>query len=108
MNFGVDGRGAAESSIVEGSEVLRDRPVGLGVELIRRIDPALAVSVRHDQAGIDGEAIAADQTFDHAPPHHRLEQLAQQISVAEPAVARLGESRMVWHGAVEAEATEME
>ena len=58
------------------------------------------MSVCHDHAGIDGETIAADQTFYDAPPNHRLEQLAQQISVAEPAVARLGESRMVWHGAV--------
>jgi hypothetical protein len=58
---------------------------------------SLAMSVGHDHAGIDGEAIAADQTFDHAPPNHRLEQLAQQVSVAEPAVARLGESRVIGH-----------
>jgi len=33
--------------------------------------------IGNDQAGIDRKALATDQTFDHAAPHHRLEQLAQ-------------------------------
>jgi hypothetical protein len=52
---------------------------------------ALAVGVGGDQAGVDGEALAADQAFGHAAAHDGLEQLAQQIALAEAAVAVLGE-----------------
>ena len=81
-----DRRGAAKSRIVESSEVLRDRAVGLGIELIGRFDAALAMRVRDDNAGVDGKALAADQALGHAASNHRLEQLSQQVSIAEPAV----------------------
>ena len=102
----LDRRGAAESSIVEGSKVLRDCSVGLGVELSGRLDPALAMSVRHDQAGIDGEALAADKPFSDASPHCRLEQFAQEIIIAAATMTVLRESRVIRHVAVQAKPTE--
>jgi hypothetical protein len=62
--------------------------------------------VRPDDAGVDGEALAADQALDHAAPHNALEELAQQIALAEAAVAVLGEGGMVRHVAVQAEPAE--
>ena len=106
MNFGSTGVAPPKAASSRVAKVLRDCSVGLGVELIGRLDPALAMSVRHDHAGIDGEALAADKPFSHASPHYRLEQLAQEISIAEPAMARLGESRVIRHVAVQAKPTE--
>jgi len=31
--------------------------------------------------GVDREALATDQAFGHAAPHHRLERLAQKIGI---------------------------
>jgi len=47
----------------------------------------LLVRVRLDQAGIDGHALAADQAFLDAPRDGRLEQVAEQFAVTEPAVS---------------------
>ena len=41
--------------------------------------------VRDDDAGVDGEGLAPDDPFRHAA-HHGLEQLAQEIALAETAV----------------------
>ena len=49
------------------------------------------MSVGHDDAGVDREGLAAHDPFLHAAPHHRLEQLAQEIALAEAAVSVLGE-----------------
>jgi hypothetical protein len=50
-----------------------------------------------DQACIRCKALAADQPFGNAPSHGRLEQVTQQIAVAETTMTVLGERRMVWH-----------
>jgi hypothetical protein len=92
----LDRGGGPEGSIVEGGKILRDRPVGAGIKLIGRFDTALTMRIRYDHAGIDGKALAADQTFSHAASNHRLEQLAQKVGIAEPAVARLG--KVEWSG----------
>jgi hypothetical protein len=47
-----------------------------------------------DQARIDREAFAADQSLGHAARDGHLEQLAQQIAVAEAPVSVLGEDPM--------------
>jgi hypothetical protein len=60
MNFGFDRRGRPEGGIVEGCQILRDSPVGLRVELIGRLDPALTMRVRDDHAGVDRKALATD------------------------------------------------
>jgi len=41
-------------------------------------------------AGIEGETLAANQTSGLSNAEPRLEQLPQEIGVAEPALARLG------------------
>ncbi len=48
-----------------------------------------------DYAGIDGEALAADQTRRHAATDNFLEDSAQDIALAEPAVTAHREGRMV-------------
>jgi len=61
---------------------------------------------RLDQAGVDCEALAADQALGHAALDARLEQQAEKIAVAEAAVPVLGKGRVIRHRAVEAEAAE--
>ena len=58
------------------------------------------MNVRHDYAGIDGEAIAADQALVDTALQHRLEQPAQQVAVAKAAMPVLRESRVIGHRAV--------
>jgi hypothetical protein len=74
--------------------------------LIGRFDTALTMRIRYDHAGIDGKALATDQTFSHAASNHRLEQLAQKVGVAEPAMARLGKGRVVRHLAIKTQTAE--
>ena len=62
--------------------------------------------VRYDDAGVDREGFASHDPFRHAAPHHGLEQLAQEIALAEATVSDLGESRMVVDVAVEPQPTE--
>ena len=86
-----------------------DRRVGrdrVPVDLLRPFRRALPVGVGPDQAGIDREALAADQPFLDAAPDRRLEQLAQEIAVAEAAVPVLREGRVVRHVALQAEPAE--
>ena len=67
---------------------------------------ALLVGIGLDQAGIDRKAFAADQPLVHAAPHHRLEQVAEEIALAKAAMAVLGEGGVVRHLALQAEAAE--
>ena len=96
--------------IVERVEILLHRATGLGhrlpVDRLRPFRRALLVGVGPDQAGIDREAFAADQPFLDAAAHRRLEQLAQQVAVAEAAVPVLREGRMVRNIALQAEPAE--
>ena len=63
------------------------------------------MSVGYHDAGVDREALAAHDAFLHAARHHRLEQLAQEIALAETAVAVLGKRRMIRDVAIEPQAT---
>ena len=80
---------------------LRQRPVdlvgGLGM---------ITAGVRFHDAGIDREGFTLDQTGVHARPHHRLEYLAEQVAVAEPAVTIDRERRVIGHLVVEVEPAE--
>jgi hypothetical protein len=62
--------------------------------------------VRCDQAGIDGEPFAADKPFGHAASHDGLEQVAQNIAVAESAMTVAREGRMIGYSAIEPQAAE--
>src|SRR6476620_2065775 len=59
----------------------------------------------HD-AGINGEALAFNQTSVHAGPYHRFKDLAQEVTVAETAVAIHRECRVIRHRVVKIEPTE--
>jgi hypothetical protein len=59
-------------------------------------------------AHVDCRGLASHDPFLHGAPHHRLEQLAQEIALAETPVAVLGKRRMIRDVAVKPQATEME
>jgi len=81
------------------------RLVSSGWQTLGSLNTLLPVGLGLDQAGIDGKALAADQTFLDATAHHRLEQAAQQITLAETPVAVLREGRVIGHLAIEAKPT---
>ena len=91
-----------EGRVVEHGQILaHGARRGLGVDrlrspvlLRRRI---LLVGIRLDQAGVHGEAIAADQALGDAPRDHRLEEMPEEVAFAEAAVPVLGEGRVVGH-----------
>ena len=66
----------------------------------------LTMGIGADHAGIDGEALTADDALGHAASDAGLEQRAQQVAVAKPAVPVLGEGRVVRHGIGQVEPAE--
>ena len=62
--------------------------------------------VRHDHAGVDCEGLASHDPFLHAARDHGLKQLAQEIALAETAVAFLGKRRMIGNVTLEPQAAE--
>lgn len=68
----------------------------------------LAIGIGLDQAGVDRKSLATDQPFRHAASNRRLEDLAQQIAVAEATVPVLREGGMVGHIPLQAKPAEME
>jgi hypothetical protein len=102
----------APSGIIECVEILLHRAPCLGhrlpVDRLRPFSRALPVGIGPDQARIDRKAFAADQSFLDTAAHRRLEQLAQQIAVAEAAMPVLGEGRVVRNVALQPEPAEME
>ena len=61
--------------------------------------------VRDDNAGVDCESLASHDPFFHTARHDGLEELTQEIALAEAAVAVLGERRMIGDVAVEPQST---
>ena len=105
--LGRDLRCCAEGGVVQHRKILIDGPAHrLGRQALVARHAALTVGVSPDQTGIHGKAFAADQAFGDAAADHRLEQLAQQIAVAEAAMPVLREGRVVRHVTVEAETAE--
>ena len=96
----------AERRIIEDGQILLDRTAG-GIRRQTRstLDAVAIAGVGLDQAGIDGKAFATDQALVDAALQHGLEQLAQQVAVAEAAMPVLREGRMIGHLAVEAQST---
>ena len=97
--------GSAECSLVQRVEILangtwRFRWVDIrGVPFFLRCR-VLFVGLRLDQTGIDGHALTADEAFFNATRHGRLEQVAQQLALAETAVPILREGGMVGNAVV--------
>jgi hypothetical protein len=59
-----------------------------------------------DETGVDRKAFAADQPLGHAALNGHLEQLPQQVAVAEAAVPVLREGGVIGHRAFETEPAE--
>src|SRR4029079_18097430 len=99
--------GCAPGRLIQGIEIFPDgsaRPGnGLPVDIIRPGSRALLVGIGSNQAGIDSKGRTINQPFCHAASDHGLEQLAQQIAIAEAAMPILGEGRVVRHPAIETE-----
>ena len=57
----------------------------------------LAAHIGAHEAAIDCEPFAANQPLGNAARHRRLEQLAQDVAVAEATMPVLGESGMIGH-----------
>src|SRR2546430_9876661 len=85
--------GCAPGSLIQGIEIFPDgsaRPGdGLPVDIIRPGSRALLVGIGSNQAGIERKGSPVDQPFGDAAPDHSLEQLAQQIAIAEAATLDL-------------------
>src|SRR5262245_2978306 len=79
----------APSRLIQCVQILSDgtaRPGdGFPVDVIRSSDGALLVGIGGNQAGIDRKGRSVDQPFCHAALDYSLEELAQQIAVAESA-----------------------
>ena len=69
------------------------------------LDPSEAASVGLDHAGVNGEALATHQTGFHAAAHHVLKHGAQNVTVAEPAMAIDREGRVIGDSVLKAEPT---
>src|SRR5271154_5242693 len=109
MNFGLTSLAAPQASASSVSRYsLTERRVAAiaPVDLFRGFCGALLVRVRLDQAGVGGEAVAADKPFSNAAPHCRLEQFAQEIAIAEAAMTVLREGRVIRHVAFQTEPAE--
>ncbi|SIT19225.1 hypothetical protein SAMN05421772_1531 [Paracoccus saliphilus] len=59
-----------------------------------------------DQAGIDGKALTADQAMGNALGNHALEDVTEDIAVAELAMSKLRETRVIRHRVLESEPAE--
>ena len=59
-----------------GAAIFGDRAAGRRIKVLDRGDAAPAMSVGHDDAGVDREGLAAHDPFLHAAPYYGLEQLA--------------------------------
>jgi hypothetical protein len=102
--------GYTPGSLIQGIEIFPDASAcpgdGLPVDIIRPGGRALFVGIGSNQAGIDSEGRPINQPFCHAASDNGLEQLAQQIAIAEAAMPILEERRVVRHLAIEAEPAE--
>ena len=91
MNFGMTSLAAPKGCVVEGCQILL-HGAARRLGIIRHLPlwaryGTLLVGIRRDQAGIDGKAFTADQPSRNAIFNHPLEDLAEQVAVAEPFIA---------------------
>jgi hypothetical protein len=91
----------AEGRVVEHGQIFAHGPRrGIGVDrirvpiLLRR--RVLLIGIRLDQAGIDGEVLAADQALGDAPGDHRLEEMPKEVALAKAAMPVL--EKVEWSG----------
>ena len=106
-HLGLDGRRPAERSIVQHRQIFRDRATGRRIKIFDLGDASPSMCVRHDDAGVDCESLRLPRSFPSCSARdYGLEELAQEIALAKPPVAVLGEGRMIGNLAVEPQSTE--
>jgi hypothetical protein len=76
------------------------------IDLIRARERALFVSVRRDQAGVDGKAFITNKPLGYRSLHHHLEQMTECVAIAEATMTGFGEGRVVRNITVQAKAAE--
>jgi len=94
---------------VECDEIFSDcprLPKRRGPIRIRSYDTLEATSIRFDHARIHGEALPANKASIHATPHHSLEDMAEDVALAEPTMTVLSEGGVVGNQIFEAKTTE--
>ena len=101
----LDGRRPAERRVVQDRQIFRDCATGSRIEVFGLGDASPSMRVRHDNAGVDCESLASHDPFFHTARHDGLEELTQKIALTKPAVAVLGEGRMIGNVAVEPQPT---
>src|SRR4051794_11809943 len=110
MNFGTVSLAAPQAASSRVSRYSRtDRRVLATASQSTSSDPAEERCLLASAAirlAVDSEGRPINQPFCHAASDHGLEQLAQQIAIAEAAMPILGEGRVVRHLAIEAEPAE--
>lgn len=57
----------------------------------------LLLDIREDQTGADSEAFATNKALFSTARNDRLENMAQQVTLAETTMAVLRKSRMIWN-----------
>ncbi len=90
-------------------DILLDRPARSLLRRpgnVRAFDPLVTAGVGLDDRGVDGEPLAADQTGRHAAADDLFEHAAQDIAVAEPAVAVDRERRVVGNAVLQPQPAE--
>src|SRR5262249_53144751 len=89
----------SKGRIIEGSKIFLHRAACLfSSTLLTPIgspDRTLLVGIRRDQAGIDREPFAADQSARNARFDDMLEDTAKNIAVTKPLIARTRKRRMI-------------
>jgi hypothetical protein len=104
MNFGITSEAAPRPHHPTLPDI-PDGACGIGVIVDGPLaggDRALFVGICCDQAGIDGKPLATNQTFRHTPFDDALEQMAQDVAIAEAAMSVAGECRVIRDFAIEA------
>jgi|GEM_PF-5439054 len=93
-----------EGGVIEGRQIVLHRLAGIGRDIFHAPFMArhrtLLVGIRLNEARIDREALAADQTLGDYARDRRLEHLAQHVALPEPAMPVARESRVVRDTAV--------
>ena len=85
--LGRDRRCTAERSVIQHFQILADGAAGrFRRQAFFARHRSLPVNIGADKTCIDCEAFAANQPFGHAALDGHLEQLAQQVAVAEAAM----------------------
>ena len=94
---------------VDRNTVASARHGATGIRLMRpplvTPDRALLVGIGRDETCVDREAVAADQAFGKAALDRRLEQVPQNVALAEAAVPVEREGGVVRYLAIKPEAT---